>query len=88
MNEEFENDILDFGNLFRNRLDLDILEADLEYIGFGETKLAFETICDHLCDYEIPLDPDEYQKILNLDKKYDLNLPNNVLSFLKKRVVK
>ncbi|EJX9818067.1 MafI family immunity protein, partial [Salmonella bongori] len=42
-----------FGEEFSNRLPEDELNYALGYIEFGEEPLAFETLCDYICENDI-----------------------------------
>lgn len=63
---DIEQDVLNFGNMFRGRIDDLKLNAALEYVGFNECALAFETVCDYICEENVAIGQTEYQKILDL----------------------
>lgn len=61
-----EKEILKLGRKFVNRMDSGLLEAALQYVDFGENALAFETLCDHILEYDIPISDEEYRTVLKL----------------------
>jgi hypothetical protein len=70
--------ILKFGEKFRARLELihpDLLFGALDYVSHGEERLAFETLCEHICEYDIHITEGEYNEAVQLasDLKLDLN---------------
>lgn len=71
--------IRELGNLVKDRLDPEIVDYDLDYINHSENVLAFETLCDHLSDFNVKLNENEYEKILNIVKALDLKLDNRYL---------
>ncbi len=52
-----------------------MLQDAVGYVGHGERGLAFETICDHLSEYEVPISQSEYDLAINIwnDLKMDVN---------------
>jgi len=54
------------GDLFKGRLDNEMLQDAVGYVGHGERGLAFETICDHLSEYEVPISQSEYDLAINI----------------------
>lgn len=67
--------IKDFGSLFYGRLDKELLQDAISYVDHGERGLAFETICDHISEYDIPITEEEYCIAIYLcnDLKMDVN---------------
>jgi len=57
---ELDEKIKYFGSLFKNRLDNELLQDAMNYVDHGERRLAFETVCDHLSEYEVPINKGEY----------------------------
>ncbi|QXB20572.1 MafI family immunity protein [Lelliottia amnigena] len=43
-----------------------MLQDAVGYVGHGERGLAFETICDHLSEYEVPISQSEYDLAINI----------------------
>ncbi|EOZ3197906.1 MafI family immunity protein [Yersinia enterocolitica] len=57
---ELDEKIKYFGSLFKNRLDNELLQDAINYVDHGERRLAFETVCDYLSEYEVPINKAEY----------------------------
>ena len=57
---ELDEKIKYFGSIFKNRLDNELLQDAINYVDHGERGLAFETVCDHLSEYEVPINKGEY----------------------------
>lgn len=72
---DLDKKIVFFGDLFKGRLDNEMLQDAIGYVGHGERGLAFETICDHLSEYEVPISQSEYDLAINIcnDLKMDVN---------------
>ena len=72
---DLDKKIVFFGGLFKGRLDNEMLQDAVGYVGHGERGLAFETICDHLGEYEVPISQSEYDLAINIcnDLKMDVN---------------
>lgn len=70
-----KNKISRLGEGLKDRLDPSIIDYDLEYIDNAEIVLAFETLCDHIADYDVKITQDEYEQIVNIvnELKLDLN---------------
>lgn len=71
--------IKELGNSIKDRLDPELIDYALDYINYSENILAFETLCDHIADYEVKISDDEYQKILNIVNLLHLELDNRYL---------
>jgi hypothetical protein len=74
--------ISQFGNVYRGRLDQEVLDYALDYINFGEWTIAFETVCDHLCDGDIPITQQEYDEILNIARELKCDLKAGRFKYL------
>lgn len=48
----YSDRVLKFGLLFQGRLESMLLRGALEYIDCNEESLAFEVLCDHICEYD------------------------------------
>ncbi len=57
----------------------DIVDFDLEYIDHSESILAFETLCDHIADYDVVITSDEYKQIIGIVNKLNLELDDRYL---------
>lgn len=55
-----------FGEGLKDRLDPSLVDFALEYIGFSENVLAFETLCDHIADHDVVISRDEYMQVLKI----------------------
>lgn len=67
--------IVKFGERFQGRLESALLQEALEYVGYNEESLAFEILCDHICEYDVSITDEEYREAiqLTLDMGFDLN---------------
>ena len=65
----------EFGMCFNDRLSETYLKFALNYIGLSEVTLALETLCDYLCEGDVPVTEEEYKRIAYFDQalKYPLN---------------
>ncbi|WP_313738968.1 MafI family immunity protein [Pseudomonas sp.] len=70
----FTDRIVKFGNNFRDRLDPCLLQGALDYTAYNEESLAFEVLCDHICEYDIPLTDEEYKEAVKLIQDMELDL--------------
>ena len=71
----FADRIISFGKKFEGRLNSDLLQGALDYVAYGEESLAFEILCDHICEYDIFITDEEYRVavLLILDMGLDLD---------------
>ncbi|MFP1727022.1 MafI family immunity protein [Lonsdalea quercina] len=72
----------EFGMHFCDRLPEQTLQFALDYIRFGEEPLAFETLCDYLCECDIPLTVQEYREITNFNQILKCPLDRRVIRYL------
>ncbi len=72
-----------FGEEFKNRLSEDELIYALSYIDFGEEPLAFETLCDYICENDVVITKNEYEQIYMFNLLFNYPLENNVIIYLK-----
>lgn len=72
--------IKEFGSRFYDRLDNKLLQDAINYVDRNERGLAFETICDHLSEYDVSISEDEYIIVINIC--YDLLFDTNDVSIL------
>ena len=63
-------EIREIGNLFRDRLPVDILDDVLGYIDHNEVPLAVETLWDILQDYDVAITKSEYDQLIYLAKEF------------------
>lgn len=80
--------IKEFGSLFYGRLDAELLGDAIGYVAHGESALAFETICDHLSEYDVPITEEEYSIAMSIcdDLKMDIN--DISFTYMKRLIVK
>ncbi|MEE5061124.1 MafI family immunity protein [Pseudomonas alliivorans] len=71
----FANRIIIFGVKFEGQLNSDLLQGVLDYVAYNEESLAFEILCDHICEYDISITDEEYIEavLLVLDMRLDLD---------------
>lgn len=71
----FADRIIKFGEKFEGRLNSDLLQGALDYVAHSEESLAFEILCDHICEYDISITDEEYREavLLILDMGLDLD---------------
>ena len=58
--------IIQLGEGLKERIDPSLVSFALDYIGFGENVLAFETLCDQIADHDVVLSKDEYSRVLEI----------------------
>lgn len=58
--------IIRFAKRFEERLAPTLLQGALDYVGYNEEKLAFEILCDHICEYDVPITREEYSEFSQL----------------------
>lgn len=76
---DISQDIRRLGENLKGRLAPDIVDFDLEYIDHSESILAFETLCDHIADYDVVITSDEYKQIIGIVNKLNLELDDRYL---------
>ncbi|HDR1956285.1 TPA: MafI family immunity protein [Enterobacter hormaechei] len=84
---ELDEEIKRFGRLFMNRLNNEMLQDAIKYVYYDERGLAFETICDHLSEYDVPITLEEYTFAIELCKKLQMNVNDISMNHLKTLVV-
>ena len=73
------NKIKVLGEGLKGRLEPEIVDYDLDYINHSESILAFETLCDHIADYDIVITKDEYEQIVHIVKELNLEFDDRYL---------
>ena len=71
---ELDKKIVCFVELFRDRLADDLLNDVVHYIKSDERGLAFETLCDHLSEYEIAITKNEYDVAISICNELRLDV--------------
>ena len=74
MSTNIEAEIKKLGSLFVGRLDREILDDAIEYVDFNESSLAIETLCEQLCEYDVSLSQNEYNKVKELAEKLKIDM--------------
>lgn len=80
---ELDEKIKYFGSLFKNRLDNELLQDAMNYVVHGERRLAFETVCDHLSEYEVPINKGEYDLAILICNELKMDADDISLRHLK-----
>ncbi|MGN3438781.1 MULTISPECIES: MafI family immunity protein [Proteus] len=80
--------IKNFGTLFFDRLNTELLQDAINYIEYDERGLAFETICDHISEYNIPITSEEYHIAVDLANELKMNSNDISLLHMKELIVK
>lgn len=73
------NCIKEFGDLLKDRIAPELIDYALDYINHSENVLAFETLCDHIADFDVKISEDEYNKVLHIVDLLGLDLDNRFL---------
>ncbi len=73
------NCIKEFGNFLKDRIDPELIDYALDYINHSENVLAFETLCDHISDFDVKISVDEYNKVLHIVYLHGLDLDDRFL---------
>lgn len=71
--------IKELGNLIKGRLDPELVDYALDYINHSGNVLAFETLCDHIADFDVKITKDEYKKVLDIVEILGLEFDNRYL---------
>ena len=71
---DINDKIRSLGEGLKDRLDPSLVDFDLEYIGFSENVLAFETLCDHIADHDVVISKDEYIQVLKIANDLGLEI--------------
>ncbi|MFV0548470.1 MAG: MafI family immunity protein [Limnobaculum xujianqingii] len=66
--------IILLGDGLKDRLRPELINMAIEYIEFSEIVLAFETLCDHIADYDVVINNDEYSKIIKIANELGLEM--------------
>ncbi|QOV65259.1 MafI family immunity protein [Kosakonia pseudosacchari] len=59
-----------FGARFAGRVDVEKLRFAIEYVDYGESGLAFETICDYIVEEDAPISEEEYHLAVEIFNDY------------------
>jgi hypothetical protein len=83
---DMDNRIFALGDRFKGRLNQDRLDFSIDYVRHGESPLALETLCDYLCEHDVPISSSEYEEILHINSFFSLKLDERVITYLNKLV--
>jgi len=72
-----------FSERFNGRISDDQLNYALSYIEFGEEPLAFETLCDYICEGDTLITNNEYEQICIINSLLNHPLEREVIIYLK-----
>jgi hypothetical protein len=75
--------IVKFGERFQGRLEPALLQGALDYVGYGEESLAFEILCDHICEYDVSINDEEYAEAIQLALDMGFSLEEGPFKHLK-----
>jgi len=85
--KELDEEIRIFGSLLMNRLDKELLQDAINYIDYDERGLAFETICDHLSEYDVPIALEEYEIAIKICTSLQMDINDVSIKHLKTLIV-
>lgn len=85
--KQLDEEIKIFGCLFMDRLDNELLQDAINYVDYDERGLAFDTICDHLSEYDIPITQEEYDIAIKLCKTLQMDVNDISIKHLKTLIV-
>ncbi|WP_161556463.1 MULTISPECIES: MafI family immunity protein [Xanthomonas] len=74
--------VISFAQKFPGRLNESLVEGVIDYVNCGETKLAFEILCDHLSEYEINISSSEYDEAVELALQLGFEMKNPPFKYL------
>lgn len=63
-----------YGERFKGRLEGGMLDDTLSFIDHREPVLCLEILCDHLCEYDIPISSEECEEAFHLGRVWGLDL--------------
>lgn len=80
--QSLDEQIRAFGELFRDRLDNELLQYAINYLDHNERGLALETLLDYLADYEVIITQAEYDQAVILYKQMKLDINDHRIKYL------
>lgn len=83
----FADRIMSFGHKLDGKLDQGLLDGALDYIKFNEEPLAFEILCDHICEYDVMLSQSEYDEVIALAKDMGFDVNGSPYKHMKKLII-
>lgn len=83
-NNNIDEIVREFGERFRGRIEDWRLSEALKYVDFNECNLAFEVICDDICEYNVKITKIEFDEIIEIGKIFEIDWHSGLMSYLKK----
>lgn len=83
----FAERIFKLGNGLKNRLDQGLLDGALDYVNFNEEPLAFEILCEHICEYDVAISKEEYEYAMKLAQEMGFDVMEAPFKYLQDLVV-
>ncbi|EKP4392079.1 MafI family immunity protein [Cronobacter malonaticus] len=80
--------IKEFGPLFCGRLDTGLSQDAISYVDHNEIGLVFETFCDHLSEYDIPITEEKYCIAISLCNHLKMDVNDVSIVYMKRLVSK
>ncbi|MDN2484226.1 MafI family immunity protein [Kosakonia sacchari] len=77
-----------FGARFVGRVDAEKLQFAVDYVGFGECGLAFETICDYIVEEDVPISEEEYRLALEIYHQMHMKWGTHSIEHMKALIVR
>lgn len=77
-----------FGARFAGRVNAEKLRFAIEYVDFGESGLAFETICDYIVEEDAPISEEEYRLAVDIFHQMKMKWGAGSLEDMKALIVK
>ncbi len=74
--------IVGIGNKLQGRLESVLVQGALDYVGCNEESLAFEILCDHICEYDVPITEAEHYEIMQLALDMEFDVEEGPFKFL------
>ncbi|EHF8233657.1 MULTISPECIES: MafI family immunity protein [Enterobacter] len=71
---DINDEIRYFGEGLKGRLEPSLVDFALDYLGFSEIVLAFETLCDHIADNDVAISKEEYLQVLKISNDLGLKI--------------
>lgn len=85
---DLDEKIREFGTLFYGRLDAELLKDAISYINHNERGLAFETICDHISEYDVKITEEEYLLAISICNDLQMDVNDISLIDMKNLIIK
>lgn len=63
-------------------MDSDLLQGVLNYVVYNEEDLAFEILCDHICECDVSIADEKYNEVAGLNLGVGLDLYEGLFKYL------